>query len=234
MARACVQRYGTTSRSAREDCGGPAHERAAEPARALPRQTAHDRRRAGVGDGAIPLHLLEVVMPCTGAGRRSFSRRRIASRTSIRPAWVLELRRAPQARPFQRRTSSSRRRSRSARRSAMAGLAPKDVTLAEIYDCYTSAVLIRLGTPASKKGEGGPFLESRPDVRRRLSAQHQRRHAVVRTARARRRHDAGGGGRAPVMGRAARGRSSRNDVAFVHGNGGTFTEECSVIFGKDR
>ena len=26
----------------------------------------------------------------------------------------------------------------------------------------------------------------------------------------------------------------RNDLAFVHGNGGIFSEECSVILGRER
>jgi len=36
-----------------------------------------------------------------------------------------------------------------------------------------------------------------------------------------------------VMGRAGTRQVKRNDVAFVHGNGGTFTEECSLIFGTE-
>jgi acetyl-CoA acetyltransferase len=43
----------------------------------------------------------------------------------------------------------------------MAELEPRDVTLAEIYDCYTSAVLIELEDAGfCPKGEGGRFVEA--------------------------------------------------------------------------
>lgn len=43
----------------------------------------------------------------------------------------------------------------------MAGISPKDIDLAEIYDCFTFAVIYQLeGYGFCKKGEGGPFVES--------------------------------------------------------------------------
>jgi len=43
---------------------------------------------------------------------------------------------------------------------AMAGVGPSDVTVAELYDCYTYTVLVTLEDYGfCKKGEGGPFVE---------------------------------------------------------------------------
>lgn len=45
-----------------------------------------------------------------------------------------------------------------ARAFAMAGIAPEDVDIAQLYDCFTSTVLITLEDYGfCKKGEGGPF-----------------------------------------------------------------------------
>ncbi len=42
----------------------------------------------------------------------------------------------------------------------MAGMTPKDIDLAEIYDCFTYTALVTLeGYGFCKKGEGGPFVE---------------------------------------------------------------------------
>jgi len=43
---------------------------------------------------------------------------------------------------------------------AMAGVGPEDVTVCELYDCYTYTVLVTLEDYGfCKKGEGGPFVE---------------------------------------------------------------------------
>jgi acetyl-CoA acetyltransferase len=44
---------------------------------------------------------------------------------------------------------------------AMAGLRPIDIDVAELYDCFTSVVLVTLEDYGfCKKGEGGPFVEN--------------------------------------------------------------------------
>ena len=44
---------------------------------------------------------------------------------------------------------------------AMAGLGPTDIDVAELYDCFTSVVLVTLEDYGfCKKGEGGAFVEN--------------------------------------------------------------------------
>ena len=69
----------------------------------------------------------------------------------------------------------------------MAGIAPEDVDVVETYDDYPVIVMMQfedLGFCA--KGEGaGLRARARSDRGRRLSAQHQRRPALVRAGRRR-------------------------------------------------
>ena len=107
-----------------------------------------------------PLHLLEVVMPCTGAEAIVVTAADRVADFPHPPAWVLGFGEHLEPDPFQRADFLVTPAVESARRAfAMAGLAPKDVTLAEIYDCYTSAVLIELEDAGfCRKGEGGAFV----------------------------------------------------------------------------
>jgi len=184
-----------------------------------------------------PLHLLEVVMPCTGAEAVIVTSAERARDLPHPPAYVLGYGEHLEPDPFQRPDFLVTPVVESARRAfAMAGLTPRDVTLAEIYDCYTSAVLIELEDAGfCAKGEGGPFVEShdltfagdfplnthggmlsfgQPGLGGGMTL-------VVEAAR-------------QVMNRAGDRQVRRNDVAFVHGNGGTFTEGCSLLLGAAR
>jgi acetyl-CoA acetyltransferase len=52
-------------------------------------------------------------------------------------------------------------RSASERAYGMAGLGPKDIDVAELYDCFTSVVVLTLEDYGfCKKGEGGSFVEN--------------------------------------------------------------------------
>jgi acetyl-CoA acetyltransferase len=56
--------------------------------------------------------------------------------------------------------TTSAMRSSSERAYKMAGLGPKDIDLAELYDCFTYVVLLTLEDYGfCKKGEGGAFVE---------------------------------------------------------------------------
>lgn len=186
---------------------------------------------------ADPLHLLEIVMPCTGAEAVVVTTPERARDLPHPPAWVLGFGEHLEPDPFQRPDLLVTPVVESARRAfAMAGASPRDVTFAEIYDCYTSAVLIELEDAGfCAKGEGGPFIEShdltfagdfplnthggmlsfgQPGLGGGMTL-------VVEAAR-------------QIMRRAGDRAVRRNDLAFVHGNGGTFTEECSLLLGAGR
>lgn len=183
-----------------------------------------------------PLHKLEIVLPCTGAEAVVLTTPDRATDGPNDPVWVLGYGEALEPDPFQREDFLVTPTVESARRAfAMAGVGPGDVTLAQIYDCYTSAVLIELEDAGfCEKGEGGPFVEA-----------HDLTHAGDFPL------NTGGGmlsfgqpglgggmtlvveGVRQIMGRAADRQVARRDVAFIHGNGGTFTEECSLVLGRD-
>lgn len=184
-----------------------------------------------------PLHLLEIVLPCCGAEALIVSSSERAGDGPHPPAYVRGYGEHLEPDPFQRPDFLVTPTVESARTAfAMAGVRPADVTFAEIYDCYTSAVLIELEDAGfCAKGEGGPFVEShdltfagdfplntnggmlsfgQPGLGGGMTL-------VVEAAR-------------QIMGRAGERQVRRNDLAFVHGNGGTFTEECSLVLAKER
>src|SRR5262245_3830687 len=183
-----------------------------------------------------PLHLLEVVMPCTGAEAVIVTSAERARDLAHPPAYVLGFGEHLEPDPFQRPDFLVTPVVESARSAfAMAGLTPRDVTLAEIYDCYTSAVLIELEDAGfCAKGEGGPFVESH-DLTYAGDFPLNTNGGMLSFGQP----GLGGGMTLVVeavrqlMGRAGTRQVARNDVAFVHGNGGTFTEECSLVLARE-
>jgi acetyl-CoA acetyltransferase len=116
----------------------------------------------------------------------------------------------------------------------MAGIGPSEIDVAELYDCFTITVILTLEDAGfCDKGEGGPFVEdadfgpsSRLAINTNggqlcmgqagiaggathvLQAVRQLRHAA-------------GGGQVPDC-----------QLAFVNGNGGLFSEQCSLVLGR--
>ncbi|HZR82122.1 MAG TPA: thiolase family protein [Candidatus Binatia bacterium] len=184
-----------------------------------------------------PLHLLEVVMPCTGAEAVIVTSAERARDLPHPPALVLGFGEHLEPDPFQRPDYLVTPVVESARRAfGMAGVVPRDVDFAEIYDCYTSAVLIELEDAGfCAKGEGGPFVESH-DLTYAGDFPLNTHGGMLSFGQ-----PGLGGGMTlvveavrQIMGRAGERQVARRDVAFVHGNGGTFTEECSLVLGAAR
>jgi acetyl-CoA acetyltransferase len=113
-----------------------------------------------------------------------------------------------------------------------AGLGPKDVDVAFLYDCFTITVLLELeGLGFVPKGEGGAFaLEGRMEIGKdlpvnthggllsqaHLGAMHHVIEAVLQL-----RNQAG-----PRQVKDA-------DVALVHGNGGIVSAHSTILLGKE-
>ena len=184
-----------------------------------------------------PLHLLEVVMPCSGAEALIVSAADAAADLPHPPAWVLGVGEHLEPDPFQRPDYLVTPVVEAARQAfAMAGARPSEVGFVELYDCYTAAVLIELEDAGfCAKGEGGPFLEAH-DLTYAGDFPLNTHGGMLSFGQP----GLGGGmtlvveGARQVMRRAGERQVARNDLAFVHGNGGTFTEECSLVLGAER
>ena len=113
-----------------------------------------------------------------------------------------------------------------------AGVGPKDINLAYLYDCFTITVALELeGLGFVGKGEAGPFaLEGRMEIGKdlpvntnggllsqaHLGAMH---HVVEATIQ--------------LRGEAGARQADNSEVALVHGNGGIVSAHSTVILGKE-
>jgi acetyl-CoA acetyltransferase len=112
-----------------------------------------------------------------------------------------------------------------------AGVSPKDINLAYLYDCFTITVALELeGLGFVGKGDAGPFaLEGRMEIGKdlpvnthggllsqaHLGAMH---HVVEATLQ--------------LRGEAGPRQVNNAEVALVHGNGGIVSAHSTVILGK--
>src|SRR3990172_9548246 len=113
-----------------------------------------------------------------------------------------------------------------------AGVGPKDVDVAFLYDCFTITVLLELeGLGFVPKGEAGPFaLEGRLEIGKdlplnthggllsqaHLGAMH---HVVEATTQ--------------LRGEAGPRQVKDAEVALVHGNGGIVSAHSTIVLGKE-
>ena len=112
---------------------------------------------------ADPLHMLEIVRPVRGGAALVISSAEVAQRTRHRPAWITGYGEAMAHKSPQWAADmlDPPLREAAATAFAMAGLAASDMDGAQIYDCYTIAVLMALEAAGfCAKGEGMAFLRS--------------------------------------------------------------------------
>ena len=119
---------------------------------------------------------------------------------------------------------------------AEAGLTPADIDVAEIYDCFSITPIVFLEDLGfCPKGQGGPFVEG---GRIRLGGE-----LPINTHGGLLSHGqpgmAGGLFHAveavvQVRGEAGPRQVPEVEVALAHGNGGIFSTECTLIFGRGR
>ncbi|MDP2727572.1 MAG: thiolase family protein [Dehalococcoidia bacterium] len=113
---------------------------------------------------AAPLHQLDFCLVSDGGGAVIVTSAERARDMRKRPVWLLGVGAGNTHKIISQAPNLSQHlAAKEAGRMAfqMAGLTPKDVDVAEVYDCFTIAVLVQLEALGfCKVGEGGPFVAS--------------------------------------------------------------------------
>jgi len=180
-----------------------------------------------------PLHLYEIVSPCTGGSALIVASPEVAKRTKHPPAWLLGAGEYSNHASITYAPSLTDSPVKPAAENAfkMAGVAHKDIDLVCPYDCYTITVLVTLEDAGfCKKGQGGPF-----------AAEHDLTYAGDFPCNT---HGGQlsfgqpglGGGMSHVteaarqlMGRGGERQVKNARLAYVNGNGGIMSEQVSLI-----
>ncbi len=185
-----------------------------------------------------PLHMLEIVMPAAGAAALVVTAADRARDAAQRPAWLLGAGESVTHSSLAQAPDLGELGIGVAARAAFAsaGVAPADVGLASLYDCYTIMVLLTLEEAGfCKPGEAGAFVEShdltfagdfplnthggqlsfgQPGVAGGMSH-------VTEAVR-------------QIQGRAGERQVRDLELAYAHGNGGIVAEQVGLVFGAAR
>ncbi len=184
-----------------------------------------------------PLHLLEIVRPCSGASAVIVTSSDRAADTRQPPVYLLGAGEfaTHSSITYSPEITLSPIVESASRAFAMAEMKPKDMDLVSLYDCYTITVIMSLEDAGfCEKGEGGPFVAStdltfkgklpcnthggqlswgQPGLAGGMSHVTE----AVRQLR----HDAGE--------RQVKGAR----LAMVNGNGGIMSDQATLILGKE-
>ena len=182
-----------------------------------------------------PLHLLEIVSPCTGGGAFIVTSAERAKDSPHTPVYLLGAGEAGGHCSITRAESLTTSLVKPAAQAAfrMAELRPQDMDFVQPYDCYTITVLVTLEDAGfCPKGEGGRFVEDHD-----LSCQgdfpcntHGGQLSFGQPGLA-------GGmshlleGARQLMGRGGARQVKDATIGYVNGNGGIMSEQCSVVIG---
>jgi acetyl-CoA acetyltransferase len=180
-----------------------------------------------------PLHLFEIVSPCSGGSAVIVASPEVAKRAKNPPIWLLGAGEYSNHSSVTYAPSLTESPIKPAADAAfkMAGIERKDVDLVCPYDCYTITVLVTLEDAGfCKKGQGGPF-----------AAEHDLSYAGDFPCNT---HGGqlsfgqpglGGGmshvveGIRQLMGRGEGRQVKDAALAYVNGNGGIMSEQVSLI-----
>jgi len=183
-----------------------------------------------------PLHLLEIVMPCTGGAAFVVVSPEVARRSPRPPVWLLGA--AEYATHMMLSQAGDITTSPIAvtapRAFQMAGVSAKDVDLVSVYDCYTITVLVTLEDAGfCPKGRGGPFVEEH-DLSYRGDLPLNTHGGQLSFGQP---GLAGGASHITEAVRQLQGRTGDRQVpncelAFVNGNGGVMSEQASLVLGR--
>ncbi|MFC1919354.1 thiolase family protein [Chloroflexota bacterium] len=183
-----------------------------------------------------PLHLLEIVMPCSGAAAIVVTSVERAKSLRNPPVYLLgagehithySLTLAPTI-------TTSPVKIAAEKAFQMAGVNVTDIDLVSAYDCYTITVIITLEDAGfCKKGEGGPFVwETDMTYKGNFPVNTNGGELSVGQPGL-----AGGMSHIievsrQLMKRAGERQVNNCEIAYVNGNGGYMSAECSLIFGS--
>jgi acetyl-CoA acetyltransferase len=182
---------------------------------------------------AEPLHLLEIVMPCTGGAAVVMCSAERATRTNHRSVAVTGFgerltHKTPTYAPDLPHTPVA---AAAASAFAMAGLRPADMDMVQLYDCYTITALLTIEDSGfCGRGEGQAFVREHD-----LSYQgdfpcntHGGQLGFGQSGLA-------GGmshvveGVRQIQGRAGDRQLARHDTAYVTGTGGVMSEQAALV-----
>ena len=182
-----------------------------------------------------PLHLLEIVSPCTGGGAFIVTSTDRAKDGPHKPVVLLGAGEAGGHSSITHARSLTTSLVKPAAESAfhMAGVTPQDMDFVQPYDCYTITVIVTLEDAGfCEKGEGGRFVEDhdlsyagdfpcnthggqlsfgQPGLAGGMSH-------VIEGAR-------------QLMGRGEGRQVKDASIGYVNGNGGIMAEQCSLVLG---
>lgn len=183
-----------------------------------------------------PIHLLEIVRPCSGAAAVVVSFSEFAGEIPHTPVHILGMGEAytHNSVPYAPSLTSSAVKDSARRAFAMAGLKPSDIDFVSLYDCYTITVLITLEDAGfCAKGEGGAFVAEN-DLSFRGTLPCNTHGGQLSCGQA---SYAGGASHIietvrQLRGTAGQRQVARNRLAFVNGNGGTLSTQSSLILGR--
>jgi acetyl-CoA acetyltransferase len=184
-----------------------------------------------------PLHLLEIVMPCSGGAAFVVTSKERARRAANRPVYILGAGEYTTHRSvtYEPDFTHSPIRQAAERAFAMSGLKPADIDLASLYDCYTITVLLTLEDAGfCPKGEGGRFVEAH-DLRYCGDFPMNTHGGQLSFGQS---GFAGGTSQVveavlQVQGRAGERQLRKCDTAYINGNGGIMSEQVSLVVRGD-
>jgi acetyl-CoA acetyltransferase len=110
-----------------------------------------------------PFHLLDCCPVVDAAGAVVITSAERARDLAAKPVYLLGMGQGftHSDLPYAPSMTTGSMRSSAERAYAMAGVGPKDIDVAELYDCFTSVVIMTLEDYGfCKKGEGGAFVEN--------------------------------------------------------------------------
>ncbi len=185
-----------------------------------------------------PLHMLEIVMPASGAAALLVTSADRAVDTRQRPAWLLGAGESVTHSSLAQAPALDATGVGIAARAALAqaGIEPTDVGLASLYDCYTIMVLLTLEEAGfCGRGEAGAFVESH-DLTYAGDFPLNSHGGQLSFGQA---GMAGGMSHVTEAVRQIQGRGGERqvadlDLAYAHGNGGIIAEQVGLVFGAER